>query len=65
MKTQHTCFDIVVLFMQLELRYSELIYYYYPAVIVIKNNVDFNEPVMCKADNSYISFCIPCRVTTS
>ena len=34
MKTQHTCFEVLVLFMQLELRYSEAMYNYYPAVIV-------------------------------
>ena len=47
--------------MQLELRYSKIMYNYYPAKIVTQNNVEFNEPVICKGDNSYISSNIPCR----
>ena len=44
MKTQHTCFEILVLLMQLEIRYSAIIYNYYPAVIITKNIIDIDGP---------------------
>ena len=36
MKTQHACFDILVLFMELGLRYSEIMNNYYLAVLEVK-----------------------------